>query len=697
MLLSTFKLYKPSYDLKFLFFALFSAIFCVSISFGQQTYRDSLTQLIKKQEANLNLDLRDSTYANSLNIFARKLRFYKPDSLHIMANKSLNYSQKIGYNKGHIIALCHIGLYHSDRGNNDEAIKYLIEALNLAKEKNEVKIGLKIQNKLANEYTFQRDYAKALKTYLEAIELATALKQQRTLAILNENVAILYGEQEDFKESLKYFKRVEAYNEKIGGAVLNAATSSNIAEIYARAGNLEAATVELNKCIPVFEKHELMDWLAFAFQIKGFIYLQKEKYNTALIWYKNSLSIHKQFINEDRGRISVLTGISESNLALGKDTIAEQYALASMDIALKLKSDFGIQKSAELLYQTYKKRKNHAKALEFHEIYTKQSDAIAKNNSEKNLLMLKTKIEHVNQKKSLMEKNEKELARQKKYVYVTLAILCILAIITLLVTRSRKIHKQLNIELELKKNNLQKSEFELKKINETKNKLFSIIGHDLRGPIAAFQGILLMLKKSEISPKEFMHVVPNLHADIESISFTLNNLLSWGHSQLKGNTTQPSIISLEQIVKANFNLLSEIAIKKSINLVSNLCENTLAWSDPDHMDIIIRNLISNALKFTPKNGLVTVNARADENHWEVSISDTGVGIDLKTQAEILSKDSTITTYGTANEKGTGLGLSICKEMIEKNGGTIWVDSTIHVGTSFYFTVPIANTNLQQAI
>lgn len=683
--------------MKVLCFVILGIFLCVSNSFGQQKYRDSLAHLIKEQEVNLNFDLRDSVYANSLNAFAQKLRFHNPDSLYIMADKSLKHSQKIGYNKGHIMALSYIGVYHSDQGNNDEALKNFIKASNLAKKKNAFKIRLSIQNKLANQYAFQLDYAKALKTYLEAIELATALNEIGTLSLLNENIALLYGEQNDFKESLKYFKRVEVLNDKIGDELIKAITSSNIAETHAKVGNYEAAMVELDKCTPIFEKHEMIDWLAFAFQVKGYIYLKQEKYHNALIWYNNSLSIHKKFINDDRAKIKVLTGIATSNMGLGKDTIAEQYARASMDIALKLKGDFGIQKSAELLYQIYKKRKKHAKALEYHELYTNQADIIAKNKSEKNLLMLKTKIEHVSQKKSLIEKNEKELAKQRRYVYASLVILCILAIVTLLVMRSRKIQKRLNIELELKKDTLEKSEFELKKINETKNKLFSIIGHDLRGPIGAFQGILLMLKKSEISQNEFMQVVPNLHADIESISFTLNNLLSWGQSQLKGNTTRPSIISLEQIVNDNFNLLSEIAIKKSIELISNLCDNTLAWSDPDHMDIIIRNLISNALKFTPENGLITINARADEKYWEVSVSDTGVGMDLKTQAAILSKDSTVTTYGTANEKGTGIGLSICKEMVEKNGGRIWVDSTIKIGTSFYFTVPIANNNLQQAV
>ena len=268
--------------------------------------------------------------------------------------------------------------------------------------------------------------------------------------------------------------------------------------------------------------------------------------------------------------------------------------------------------------------------------------------------------------------------------------------VTLIVRRNEKIQKRLNTELYNKTAKLVENERELRDINETKDKLFSIIGHDLRGPIAAFQGLLKLYKQGEIAGEEFLQFIPKLSSDIEHISFTLNNLLSWGRTQMNGSVTKPGIVSLENLVNENINLLSETAEAKSITIVNNMASNTLSWSDSDQIDIVIRNLISNALKFTPENGLITIDAMERSSTWVISVRDTGVGIDPEIQNKIFEKNSNITTYGTNDEKGTGLGLSLCKEMVEKNNGKIWVESLIPNGSCFYFTLPKLRDKFQRA-
>jgi signal transduction histidine kinase len=226
--------------------------------------------------------------------------------------------------------------------------------------------------------------------------------------------------------------------------------------------------------------------------------------------------------------------------------------------------------------------------------------------------------------------------------------------------------------------------------------LFSIIGHDLRGPIAAFQGLLKLYKDGEIDGKEFLGFIPKLSSDIEHISFTLNNLLSWGQTQMNGSVTKPSIVSIENLVNENINLLSESAEAKSLKIVNKMTANILSWSDSDQIDIVIRNLMSNAIKFTPEKGMITIDALERSSTWEISVRDTGVGMDKEIQKKIFEKNSNITTYGTNDEKGTGLGLSLCKEMVEKNNGKIWVESFKPDGTCFYFTLPKVRDKFQKA-
>jgi signal transduction histidine kinase len=129
------------------------------------------------------------------------------------------------------------------------------------------------------------------------------------------------------------------------------------------------------------------------------------------------------------------------------------------------------------------------------------------------------------------------------------------------------------------------------------------------------------------------------------------------------------------------------------NLIVN---RAIIWSDENQMDIVIRNLLSNALKFTPNNGHITIGYVDRPEFLEVFIRDTGIGIDESIQEKILSKNTNITTYGTNNEKGTGLGLSLCSEMVIKNGGNLWIKSELNVGSTFYFTVPKGKKHFQKS-
>ena len=227
--------------------------------------------------------------------------------------------------------------------------------------------------------------------------------------------------------------------------------------------------------------------------------------------------------------------------------------------------------------------------------------------------------------------------------------------------------------------------------------MFSIIGHDLRGPIGGLQSLLGLFETNEIPISEFKKFLPKLKTDVDHILFTLNNLLSWGQTQLKNTTTKPTIINLKSCLKDSIQLHNENASKKRIRLINDISDNSFVWADKNHVDIIFRNLISNAIKFTKETGQILIKAESKEDHWVISVADTGVGMPENIRIQLFKDDEKITTYGTNNEKGTGLGLSLCKEMVEKNKGEIWVDSQLNKGTTFTFTLPKAKSQqLKQA-
>lgn len=681
-------------------YILFSMVIFLFIQHTQaqqsKSTRDSLRKEIINMRLRDNFTPKDTVYINRLIDLAKAFRFYNNDSLLLTSQQALKHSLAIDYKLGEIKSLNSLGYFYSTKGNHIKSIFYYKKSYRKALAIKNLEYCIRLHNNIGIEYDYLGDYAMALREYLKGIDIAKGIENKIWVSILNENIGLLYSGQKNYAEALIYLKITKKVNDIIKDDISSAVTESNLASIYLDSGNTEYSMHYINKSITVFEREKIMDWLAYAFRIKGEIYSKQKKYKWALFWYNQSQMLHDKSIEDKSEEIWMLTGKAKAHLGMKNDSLSEICAKKAFEISNILKDNESIKESAKILYKINKYRNNYSNALMYHEIFQKLADTISQNASKKNLVMLKTKLDYDKQKENIISANEKAMAKQKNYIYASLGIALILCILTFLVTRSERIQKKLNKELKSKKLDLEKNERELIDINETKTKLFSIIGHDLRAPIGAFQGILNLYKTGEVGQKEFMAFVPKLRTDINNIAFTLNNLLSWGQTQMNGSVTKPSIVYMENVVLENINLLSEIANIKSIKLVSKIPEKTMVWSDIDQIDIVVRNLISNALKFTPKNGMVTIGAMENHQDWEFYVEDTGIGMNIETQNKIFTKNSNITTYGTNNEKGTGLGLMLCKEMIENNKGSIWLKSTPKKGTCFYFTVPKANKKYEKA-
>lgn len=228
---------------------------------------------------------------------------------------------------------------------------------------------------------------------------------------------------------------------------------------------------------------------------------------------------------------------------------------------------------------------------------------------------------------------------------------------------------------------------ELSEANATKDKFFSIIAHDLKNPFNAMIGITdLLLEEYEnfddVSKKDLIN---DLNFVSTNTAKLLNNLLEWSRAQTGRIELKPEIIDLNKIVNDNISLLKSQADNKGISLISEINNNKI-FCDENMITTVIRNLISNAIKFTNNKGEVKVVAKNTQSFTEVCISDNGVGIDEFSLKKLFKISEQVITNGTAKEEGTGLGLLLCKEFIEKNGGKIWVESEVGKGSQFKFTV-----------
>ncbi|MEQ8218822.1 MAG: tetratricopeptide repeat-containing sensor histidine kinase [Arenibacter sp.] len=670
-------------------------LFFCGINSAQEPSVGELRQKITTLRSQKKQVNRDTIYIGLLIDLGSKLRFLNPDSLLLLSSEAQKLSSNIEYKNGVSEALYHIGTYYSDIGEHSIAIDNYELALVNVKKGNNYDLSLRIGNELANENVYSGNYSTALLGYLENIKLAKAYGNTKMESILYENVADLYATQKDYDQALYFYEKVEKINTKIGDDINSAQTMSNVASIYAETEDFQNALFKINRSIKIFEQGEVWDWLAYAYEVKGKVYLKQKQYTRALYWYDKSAELHEN-LQDDRGIIDLYNGMAEANFGLEKDSISQNYAMMAFEISSSIKSMEGIKKCSNTLYKVYKKQDNYAAALQYHEIFRQISDTLSRDENKMGMTMLKTEISHKNQQEALVLKNEKALAKQRLYIYIAILFIIIMGAIAFLVVRGQKILKKLNKELEVQKEDLELRESELWETNNTKNKLFSIIAHDLRGPIGALEGLLKLLNSGDIKESEFKEFIPKLKNDVNSISFTLNNLLTWGQSQMREATTDPANVDLNALVENNINLLSELAFTKMITMDNLIVNKAIIWSDENQMDIVIRNLLSNALKFTPNNGHITIGYVDRPDYLEVFVKDNGIGMDEYVQEQILAKNTNITTYGTNNEKGTGLGLSLCSEMVIKNGGNLWVKSEINEGSTFYFTVPKGKKQFQKS-
>ncbi len=223
----------------------------------------------------------------------------------------------------------------------------------------------------------------------------------------------------------------------------------------------------------------------------------------------------------------------------------------------------------------------------------------------------------------------------------------------------------------------------------TKDKFFSIISHDLRSPFTALLGYTRMIDDDfdSFSREELQEAIKALHSTSENLFELLEGLLTWSRIQRGILELNPENVNLNEVVNELFELMYPVADKKQIALINETLPNTMVYADPDMLRGIIRNLVSNSLKFTPEGGTVSIKHSAEENVDLITVSDTGIGIDKDDLDKIFRIDVHHTTPGTNNEPGTGLGLILVKELVEKHGGEIKIESEKGKGTNITFTLP----------
>ncbi len=257
---------------------------------------------------------------------------------------------------------------------------------------------------------------------------------------------------------------------------------------------------------------------------------------------------------------------------------------------------------------------------------------------------------------------------------------------------TNKALQETNDKIEKQKAEIEEKAAELGELNSLKNKLFTVISHDMKTPMYALRNLFGSIQQLKMSGAEIKAIIPDVVTDLNYTTGLMENLLHWVKSQMNSASVSPQPIDLGQVANEVINVQQLQASSKRIVIACEIPQQSIAYADRDMVTLVLRNLLSNAIKFTPDRGRISIRLRPDGPSWKVSVVDSGIGMSAETIA-CIHENNYYSTYGTARESGTGLGLMLCKEFLARNGGSLTIESQPGNGSTFSFTLPVFAENI----
>ena len=563
-----------------------------------------------------------------------------------------------------------IGLIEIKRGNYSKGLQFSLASIKELEKRHLVPDLQLAYSNLADAYYNINAYDKALEFYLKALNVQEQLNDAEGINQSNSQLAELYSFKKEHRKAIEYYEKVLANKETSNDSVR--------ARIYPKLGGE---------------------------------YLKFNDYDNAADYLVKGLRLNRRGRYKE-GLLIALNNLGDLNLQQGKLILAEKQLYEAGSIAKNIDNKTELLKHYKLMKSLDSTKKRFDRAFAWQRQYYDLKNKLHKNEvkidsktDEPLALELDPNFDKPVINKEVVDtstkirttKTKEEFDRFKLIFYALLAALAIVSTFLILIYLKRNSNikytqelEEKNIKIELQNVAFQEQTKHLENVNNVKDKLFSIVSHDLKDSLSSINGFIDLLKDGSLSREEFDNLIPELSENANNASLLLFNLLNWSKSQMQSLEPKPSLFDIQEVFEDKVKLVEQRMENKGITLTDHSLRD-FAYADRSMFEIVVQNLLANALKFCKSGDTITISNHISNGSCIVSIADTGIGIS-KQNLEKLFKSSTFTTIGTNNEKGTGLGLSICKELIELNNGKIWVESTQGVGSTFYVQLPKSRPN-----
>jgi signal transduction histidine kinase/Tfp pilus assembly protein PilF len=610
--------------------------------------------------------------------------------------KGLELAMYLGYEKGILDSWQLLGKTSAVMGKYELALDYQHQALE-AHEKNKNNAGMvACMNDLADIYTKMKEYEQAMEYKFQALELEEDFKDDKAIAQSYTQMAALYSALGNHELAFNYCSKAIKNREKQNDRRGLADTYKVLGLAHAKIKSYRPALEYLRKSLSIKDTIKNATDVGEILNNIGDVYNTEGNPQQAKIFYQQAYD-KEQSLGNKKGITNSLINLGKNAIDLKDFASAADYLKKALAFAQKIDSKEDIDMCYLYLSKIYEKSKNVTEALKYYKLYTDYQKQIFDENSDKKIAEMHEIIETNQREKEIAilnkdkEVQELQLKEASTSTYILMimvgfVILLFLAALIFLRTLNEK-----NKQLAERNNLISQKSLLMEELNSTKNKFFSIIAHDLKSPLNSLSGFsnLIINHIEYLSKDEIKMMAVDLDKSIRNLYDLLNNLLTWARSQMNTIEFQPKNLDVAEIFADLVGLIQLNANNKKIHLVTHTTPDIKVFADENALKTVLRNLASNALKFTLEDGKVTLAAKPyDDKFVQISINDTGVGMDAATIAKLFRIDSKHSTKGTQGESGTGLGLLLCKEFVEKNGGSISVESILEVGTTFKVLLPI---------
>ena len=561
-------------------------------------------------------------------------------------------------------------LIYWSRGNYPEGLIQINKAVNYFKEiQDSINLAESLNTKGAIQWGLA-NYENALQNFYDALVIENNFESRiGRRIILYNNIGMVHSDWGNLEKSLEFYQKAEQLLNETQNTTAFAYTYLCLGSYYVQTKEFEKALSYLNLAQQNYEKLNDLNGVSFCKIRKGQCYIGQQKHVEAQQMLTNALKDTEITRNNHR-RALALFQMAKNQIQLADKVKAHDFNTESIKLSVA-------GKYRDLLYLLY------VQAAEIQEGLFNYEDAISyykKANSEKDEIYREKTAVQFEILEVILENNQKEFEnislkeqndiREKTIMYG--AFFIVIIVILLFIISGALL-------------TLSKKKKELQRANAGKDKIFSILAHDLRGPVGNLNNFIdLMIADDDI---DYKAILTKFKPQIAHSHSLLENLLAWAKSNLGNIKIQKENVSLNKLIRDNVSLLSNAANNKNISIHYFSPNEIMVWTDPMVIQTVLRNLISNAMKFTKSGGKIEISLQTTGKTVQVEVKDNGQGIPQSIQNDIFK--GTYNTVGTHNEKGSGLGLMLCKELLEKNEGSIWFHSEINVGTSFFFTIPLS--------